>query len=207
MVDFPLFDQNYGLTPLQNPSFSTFIPCIFIVQKDVSSLKNIVKHIFLTYFAYNKNTEKFATFGQNHELSPLENSQFFDFFNLLFLQSRKAFFSFYHIVHLIFVAYFASNRKMEKVQIFDQNHRLTHLEKSQFFNFFNFLFLQSKQAFFSFQDIVQLIFLAYFASNNKWKKFQFGRIMAIFQTSLFRQYGPEKCLLRYSRTKKQPSTL
>ena len=29
MVDFPLFDQNYGLTPLQNPSFSTFIPCCF----------------------------------------------------------------------------------------------------------------------------------------------------------------------------------
>ena len=179
-----------------NPNFSTFFNLCFCncfnlqslqSKKAFFSFQNIVKQIFLASFA------KIKTF--------------FDFFNLLFLWSRKAFFSFYHIVHLIFVAYFASNRKMGKVQIFDQNHRLTHLEKSQFFNFFNFLFLQSKQAFFSFQDILQLIFLAYFASNNKWKKFQLGRIMAIFQTSLFRQYGPEKCLLRYSRTKKQPSTL
>ena len=168
--------------------FATVLTCsLYSPKRHFFSFQNIVKQIFLASFA------KIKTF--------------FDFFNLLFLWSRKAFFSFYHIVHLIFVAYFASNRKMGKVQIFDQNHRLTHLEKSQFFNFFNFLFLQSKQAFFSFQDILQLIFLAYFASNNKWKKFQLGRIMAIFQTSLFRQYGPEKCLLRYSRTKKQPSTL
>ena len=32
----------------------------------------------------------------------------------------------------------------------------------------------------------------------------FGPKMAIFPTFLYRQYRPEKCLLRYSRTKKTP---
>ena len=33
-----------------------------------------------------------AIFGQNHGLTPLEKSQFFDFMNLLFLYARQAFF-------------------------------------------------------------------------------------------------------------------
>ena len=37
---------------------------------------------------------------------------------------------------------------MEKWPIFEQNHRLTPLEKCQFFVFFNFLFLMPRNAFF-----------------------------------------------------------
>ena len=37
---------------------------------------------------------------------------------------------------------------MEKWPIFDQNHGLTPLEKSQFSDFLNFLFLKSRKAFF-----------------------------------------------------------
>ena len=43
---------------------------------------------------------------------------------------------------------------MEKLPIFDQNHGITRFEKSQFADFFNFLF----------------IFLAYFAYNKKIEK-------------------------------------
>ena len=35
----------------------------------------------------------------------------------------------------------------------------------------------------------------------------FAEKMAIFPTFFFRQYGPGKCLLRYSRTKKRLSRL
>ena len=35
--------------------------------------------------------------------------------------------------------YCLKNKKMEKWPILDQNHRLTPLEKSQFFDFLNFL--------------------------------------------------------------------
>ena len=38
------------------------------------------------------------------------------------------------------LADFAETKKMENFQIFDQNHGLTPLEKSQFLTFVNFLF-------------------------------------------------------------------
>ena len=37
---------------------------------------------------------------------------------------------------------------MEKLPIFDQNHGITRFEKSQFVDFFNFLFLKSGKDFF-----------------------------------------------------------
>ena len=58
----------------------------------------------------------------------MEKSWFFDFFNLQ--------------------ADFAKNKNMEKFQIFDQDHGLTPLEKSRLFDFFDFLILESKNAFF-----------------------------------------------------------
>ena len=39
------------------------------------------------------------------------------------------------------MAYIAEKKKLEKWQFLDQNHGLTPLEKSQFFDFLNFLFL------------------------------------------------------------------
>ena len=41
----------------------------------------------------------------------------------------------------IFLAFFAKNQKIEKLPIFDQKHEQTALEKSQFFDFLNFLLL------------------------------------------------------------------
>ena len=40
---------------------------------------------------------------------------------------------------------------MEKWPIFDENHGLTPLEKSQFFDDLNFLFLWPRKAFFGFR--------------------------------------------------------
>ena len=37
--------------------------------------------------------EKWPIFEENHGLTPLEKSQFFDFLNLLFLYPREAYFS------------------------------------------------------------------------------------------------------------------
>ena len=68
--------------------------------------------------------------------------------SLTFLESKKAFFPSYHIFKHVFQSDFDKNKNMEKFQIFDQNHRLTPLEKSQFFNFFDFLILESKNTFF-----------------------------------------------------------
>ena len=92
--------------------------------------------------------EKWPIFDQNHGQTPLEKSQFCDFFNFLFLQPKKGFFSFYNIVKDIFLRYIIFLKMMEKWPIFDQNHGLSPLEKSQILDFLNFVFLQPRKAFF-----------------------------------------------------------
>ena len=50
----------------------------------------------------------------------------------------------------IFWAILPKKKKLEKWPFLDQNHGLTPLEKCQFFDFLNFLFSDSRKAFFSF---------------------------------------------------------
>ena len=84
--------------------------------------------------------EKLSIFDQNHGLTPLQKIQIFDLLNFLFLSSSKSVFSFQNIVKHIFLAYFALNKRMENLTIFDQNHGLTSFEKLRIFDFLNFLF-------------------------------------------------------------------
>ena len=119
--------------------------------------------------------EKFQIFYQNHGLTPLEKSLFFEFFNFLILESKNAFFSFQNIVKQIFLSDFAKNKKKEKFQIFDKNHGPTPLEKSPFFYFFFLIliFIVLKH-FFPFQNNYgRTHFPGLFFFKKRWKKFKF----------------------------------
>ena len=89
--------------------------------------------MLLTDFAKNKNMEKFQIFDQNHELTLLEKSRFFDFFNFLILESKNTFFlsriSSNSFCWLFF--FLAKNKNMEKFHFFYQNHGLTPLENGK----------------------------------------------------------------------------
>ena len=64
-----------------------------MVRTGFCSFYNTLKHcILLGYFAYIKKMEKLRIFNQYHGLTPLEKSQIFDFFNLLFLSVERLFF-------------------------------------------------------------------------------------------------------------------
>ena len=65
--------------------FLLFEAVVFIAYTGVFSFKNMVKHIFLAYIAWKKKLKKWPIFNQNHGLTPLEKTQFFDFLKLLFL--------------------------------------------------------------------------------------------------------------------------
>ena len=54
-------------------------------------------------------------------------------------------------------------KKMEKIQIVDQNHGPTPLEKYQIFDFLNFVILESKNTFFLSRISSNTFFFAYFA--------------------------------------------
>ena len=82
---------------------------------------------------------KWPIFDQNHGLTPLEQSQFFDFLNFFFFYSLEMrFFVLEYRKTLLSWPILPKKKKIEKWPIFDQNHGLTPLEKSQIFDFLNF---------------------------------------------------------------------
>ena len=125
-------------------TFST--SCFYCLEMRFLVLEYHKTH-FPGLYCLKKNMQKWPVFDQNHGLTPLEKSQFFDFFNFLFLLSRNAFFSF-RISKTHISGLYCLKKNSEKWPIFQQNHGLTPLEKCQFFDFFNFLFLLPRKAFF-----------------------------------------------------------
>ena len=149
MEKWPFLDQNHGLTPLEKPQFFDFFNFFFLQPKKAFFCFRISQNTFSgTILHLKKNMEKVPFLDQNHGLTPLEKSQFFHFLNFLFFIGQKGVFLFQKIVKHIFLAYIAYKKDVEKWPFFEQNHWLTPLEKSPFFNSFNVLFLQARKAFF-----------------------------------------------------------
>ena len=84
---------------------------------------------------------------QIHELTPFENSQFLQLLNLLLLYPRKTCFR-SRISSKAFSWPILPKKQLSKMAIFEPKPLVTFLEKSQFFDFFNFLSLKPRKAFF-----------------------------------------------------------
>ena len=138
---------NFGPKPWSNPFenisiISFFLHLVFRAYKGVFLLQNIIKHIFLTQTAFKKKREKWPGLDQNHgEIS------IFRLFQLFVFIAQKGVFLLQNITKHIFLTQIVL-KKREKWPILDQNHGLTPLDKSQFFDFFNFVFLSPRKAFF-----------------------------------------------------------
>ena len=89
-----------------------------------------------------------AIFGPKPWVNPFGEMSIFRLFRPLLFIAQKGVFSFQNIIKDIFQAYIALKKKLEKLPFLDQNHGLTPLEKCQFFDFLNFLFLQLERRFF-----------------------------------------------------------
>ena len=86
-----------------------------------------------------KRFKKFEFFYQSHGLNPLEKSRFLDFFNLLILESKNAFFlSRMIIIKCIFLSDFAI-KKMEKLT---KTNPFGKIPVFQFFSIFIFIVLK-----------------------------------------------------------------
>ena len=104
-----------------------------------------------------------AIFGLKPWVNPFGKMSIFRPFEVVVFTAQKGVFSFQNIVKDITLAYIAYKEKLEKWPFLNQNHGLTPWEKGQFFDFLNCLFLQLREAFFSFQNVVKDIFLGYIA--------------------------------------------
>ena len=89
-----------------------------------------------------------AISGQKPWVNPFGKLSIIRLFKLLFFIAQKGVFLFQNIVQDIFLAYIAYKKKFEKWPFLDPNHGLTPLQKSQFFDCLNILFLQPRKAFF-----------------------------------------------------------
>ena len=89
--------------------------------------------------------EKWPFFDQSHGLTPLEKCQFFDFWTSCFFSLERVFFVLeYRKRH--FPGLYCLQKKLEKWPFLDQIHRLTPLEKCQFFDVLKFFFLKPRKA-------------------------------------------------------------
>ena len=88
-----------------------------------------------------------AIFGPKPWVIPFRKMSIFRLLQLLVFIAQKGVFSLQIIVKDIFLAYIGLNKKLKKWPFLDQNHGLTPLQKCQFFDFLNFLFLQARKLF------------------------------------------------------------
>ena len=80
---------------------------VFIAQKSVFSVQNIVKDIYLPYIALKKKVGKMAIFGLKLWVNPFGKMSIFLLFDFSFSIALKGVFSFQKLVKDIFLAYFA----------------------------------------------------------------------------------------------------
>ena len=94
MEKWPIFDQNHGLTLLKKITiFRLFELLVFIAQKHLFSLQNIVKHIFLAYVAQKKEDGKMANFSPKPRINAFGIMTIFRFSELLvFIAQKHVFF-------------------------------------------------------------------------------------------------------------------
>ena len=144
-----IFGSKPWVNPFGNMSIFRILELfVSIAQKDAFLFYFIVKVIFLTNIALKKSLEKWRYLDQNHGLAPFGETSILQRFELLVFIAKKGVFLFQNIVKVIFLTNIAQQKRLEKWPYLDQNHGLTPLEKLQFFDILNLLFLQPRKAFF-----------------------------------------------------------
>ena len=138
----------FGLKPWKNVNFSTFRTFCFCSSERRSFVLEYRKRHFLGLYCLKRKVGKMAIFGPKPWVKHFGKMSIFRLFKRFVFEAQKGVFSFQNIVKDIFLAYITSKKKLEKWPFLHQNHGLTPLEKCQFFDLLNFLFLQARKAFF-----------------------------------------------------------
>ena len=146
---WPFLDQNHGLTSLEKYQFFHFL--IFLLLQPRKAFFFVLedrKRHFPGPFFLKKELEKWPFLYQNHGLAPLEKSHFFVFLNFFFIAQKGVFFFFRISQNTFSWPILEKKKKLSKYPFLSKNHGLTPLEKWQFFDFLNYLFLQPRKVFF-----------------------------------------------------------
>ena len=145
-------------------TFRLFKLVVFLVQKGVFSVQNIVKKHFTALYCIKKKFQKWPLLEKKAfswrilrkkkgrkwpflDQNPLEKCQFSYFMTSCFYSLQRRFFVLkYRKGHFLMLQ--CLKKKLQKCPFLDQNHGLTTWKKRQFFDFLNLLFLQPRKVFF-----------------------------------------------------------
>ena len=115
----------------------------FVLQyrkRHFPSLYCLKKKRWKNFHFWTKTMEKWLFLDKNHGLTTLEKWPFSTFWTSCFYSLERRFFVLEYR-KTYFPVLYCLKKNLEKWPFLDQNHGLTPLEKCQFFDFLNFLFL------------------------------------------------------------------
>ena len=131
-------DQNHALTRLEKSQLFDFLNLLFYrLETRFLALQYHKKHFPGHYFLIKK-MKKWPIFGPKPWTNPFGKISIFRLFKLFCFISKKGVFSLKNIIKTHFSGQYCL--KMQKGPIFDQNHGLTPMKKSEFFDFLNMFF-------------------------------------------------------------------
>ena len=148
MEKWPFLDLNYGLNPLKKSQIFDFLNFLFFCQGRRFFVLEYRKTHFPSLYCGKEKHGKMAISKPKQWVNPFGKISIFRLFDLLVFTAKKAVFSFQNIVQHIAWPILPKKKRIQKWQFLDLNHGLTPLRKSQFFDFFGFLFLQLRKEFF-----------------------------------------------------------
>ena len=143
--------------------FRLFQLLVFIFQKGLYSFQNIVKDIFLAFFALKKKVRKMAILIPKPWVNSFEKMSIFRLIQLFVFITWKGHYSFQNIVKDIFLAFFALKKKVRKMAILIPKPWVNPFGKMSIFPLIQLFVFITWKGHYSFQNIVKDIFLAYFA--------------------------------------------
>ena len=158
----------FGPKPCVNPFgkmsiFRLVELLVFMTQKGVFGFQNIIESFFWSILRKKKKLQKWPFLDQNRGLTPQEKCQFFDFLNFLFLCSRKAFFRSRISQNTFSQSILRTKKKVGKMAIFRPKPWINPFGRMSIFGLLELLVFIAQKGVFSFQNIIEYLFLVYIA--------------------------------------------
>ena len=153
MGKWPFFKKKPWINNLEKTSiFRLFKLLLFIAENSALLLQNILKHPFLDYISSKKKKiGKKQILHKNHQSTPLQKSQFFDFFTSWFLQPRKAFYR-SRVSQNTLSWPIMPKKKVEKMATFGPKPWVNPFRKMSIFVLFGLLVFIAQKGVVSFQN-------------------------------------------------------
>ena len=162
----------FGPKPWTNPFGKNSIfrlsqQLVFIAQKDVLSLQNTIKHIFLAYIALKKDDGKMANFGLKPWTKTFGKNSLFRLSQHLVFIAQKSVLSLQNTIKHIFVAYIPLKKESGKMAKFGPKPWTNPFGKNSIFRLSQHLVFIAQKDVLSLQNTIKHIFLAYTALKKK----------------------------------------